>query len=150
MLLRGVTDTTLRLITVVWILQTDINWCCLYAFVTIRQLLKWVIIGRVSGPLIGGGVIATVGGVIATVGGVIATADRVRLGIESFVFGVKERESIYAVIKVTCETESAQQWWFEPNALSVVSGVTTLRLANFPKKYSVAFMWNSLWLESIW
>ena len=35
--------------------------------------------------------------------------------------------------------ESAQQRWFEPNTLSVVSGVTTLGLAHLPEKYSVAY-----------
>ena len=36
-----------------------------------------------------------------------------------------------------CRGESAQQLWFDPNSLSVVSGVTTLRLANLPEKHSV-------------
>ena len=33
--------------------------------------------------------------------------------------------------------------------LSVVSGVTTLMLANWPEKHSVGYMWAWLWLESI-
>ena len=43
--------------------------------------------------------------------------------------------------------ELAQQWWLEPNTLSVVSGVTTLMLANLTEKHSVAYIWASLWLE---
>ena len=39
------------------------------------------------------------------------------------------------------KAESAQQWWFEPNILSVVSGVTTLRLTNLLEKNSVACIW---------
>ena len=41
-----------------------------------------------------------------------------------------------------CNAESAQQWWYEPNALSVVSGVDKLMLANVPKKHSVAHIWT--------
>ena len=40
-----------------------------------------------------------------------------------------------------CKAESAQLWWFEPNALSVLSGVTTLILAYFPEKHSVVYVW---------
>ena len=40
-----------------------------------------------------------------------------------------------------CKAESAQQWWFKPNALSVVSGVTTLRLDNWPSNaFSCLYM----------
>ena len=39
------------------------------------------------------------------------------------------------------KAESAQQWGLEPNTLSVVSGVTTLMLANLPEKHSVAYIW---------
>ena len=31
--------------------------------------------------------------------------------------------------------------WFEPNALDVVSGVTTLKLANSPEKHPVSYVW---------
>ena len=41
---------------------------------------------------------------------------------------------------MTYSGESAQQWWFEPDTLSVVSGVTTLTLANLFKKHSVAYI----------
>ena len=44
---------------------------------------------------------------------------------------------------------SAQQWRFESNTLSVVSGVTTLRLANLPEKFSVAYIWTWFLLELI-
>ena len=30
------------------------------------------------------------------------------------------------------KAESGEQWRFDPNALSMVSGVTTIRLANLP------------------
>ena len=39
------------------------------------------------------------------------------------------------------KAKSAQQWWFEPNSPSVVSGVATSRLANLPEKNSVAYIW---------
>ena len=32
--------------------------------------------------------------------------------------------------------------WFDPNALSVISGVTTLMLANLPENHSVAYVWD--------
>ena len=38
------------------------------------------------------------------------------------------------------KAESAQQWWYEPKALSVVSGVTTLMLPNLPENHSVAYI----------
>ena len=48
---------------------------------------------------------------------------------------------LYCLERWPCKAETAQQWWFEPNALSVVSGVTTLRLANLPEKHSVAYIY---------
>ena len=41
-----------------------------------------------------------------------------------------------------CKAESAQQWRFEPNSLSVVSGVTTLQLANWSEEPSVVYIWT--------
>ena len=49
----------------------------------------------------------------------------------------------------SCKAESAQQQWFEPDTLSVVSGLTTLRLANLLIKHPVAYTWAWYWLESI-
>ena len=48
---------------------------------------------------------------------------------------------VYWLERWPYKAESAQQWWFEPNALSVVSGVTSLILANLSEKHSVAYIW---------
>ena len=43
----------------------------------------------------------------------------------------------------SCKTESAQQCWLHPIAVNVVSGVTTLWLANLPVKVSLAYyLWG--------
>ena len=52
--------------------------------------------------------------------------------------GISSRSVVYWLERWLCKAESAHQWQFEPNTLSGVSGVTTLRLANLPEEQSVA------------
>ena len=76
----------------------------------------------------------------------VSLATRVRA--ESTECG-KRCSLVYWLERWPCKAESDRQWWFEPSALSVVSGVITLMLASLPEKNSVAYIWACLWLESI-